>query len=134
MFYAILDTESHELTYINAGHNRPILVRANGETELLDKGGMVMGLFPHARYIVGNVFFDEGTKLLVYSDGLSEVVDRDGEEYGDERLLEYLTRQKSMGPIEEEKDAVIREVMSFSSDTMVDDLTLLLIRRRSQSS
>ncbi len=130
MFYAVLDSVTHRLTYINAGHNRPILVKPDKSTVLLDKGGMVIGMFPKASYQVGNVDFEEGTELLIYTDGLSEVVAPGGEEYGDERLISSLVTKQGQGTVEDEKNEIVNEVMKFSSNEMVDDLTLLLIRRR----
>jgi len=133
MFYAVLDPRTHELTYINAGHNRPILVNTAGEHELLGMGGMVLGLFPMAKYQVGTARFEPGAELLIYTDGLSEVNDPDGEEYGDDRLIETLIRMRGQGSAVEEKDRMVNEIMDFSAGQMVDDLTLLLIRRRPEA-
>ncbi|MDJ0839442.1 MAG: PP2C family protein-serine/threonine phosphatase [Acidobacteriota bacterium] len=130
LFYAVLCPETHTLQYINAGHNRPILIHPDHSFELLDKGGMVVGMFPSASYQVGTVKMDPGTELLIYTDGLSEVTDREGEEFGDDRLVETLRRKRGQGTVEQEKDDIVREVMDFSSDSMVDDMTLLLLRRR----
>ena len=130
LFYAVLDPGTDVLSYINAGHNRPILVYPAADCpQLLDKGGMVVGMFPHARYQVGEVRFEPGTELLIYTDGLSEVTNAEGEEYGDDQLERTLSRLRGQGSVEEEKDAIVREVMQFSGHRTVDDLTLLLIRR-----
>jgi len=130
MFYAVLDPRAHILSYINAGHNRPILIRPDKTIDLLSLGGMVVGLFPSATYQVGAIPFEPGTELLIYTDGLSEVTDRSGEEYGDERLVSILLERHGSGTVEEEKNQIVEEVMRFSSNEMVDDLTLLLLRRK----
>jgi len=130
LFYAVLDPRTHELCYINAGHNRPILIRPDKSFTLLDKGGMVVGMFPSANYLTGSVYFEPGTELLIYTDGLSEVMDKDGEEYGDDRLVETLRCKQGQGSVEQEKDDIVADVMGFSSHNMVDDMTLLLIRRK----
>jgi len=130
LFYAVLDPTTDVLSYINAGHNRPILVfPADDCPQLLDKGGMVVGMFPNASYQVGEVRFSPGTELLIYTDGLSEVTNAAGEEYGDDRLERTLCRLRGQGSVEDEKNAIVSEVMQFSGDQTVDDLTLLLIRR-----
>ena len=131
LFFAVLDPDTHLLTYINAGHNRPILVRPDRSTVLLDKGGMVLGLFPMATYLVDTVCLDEGAKILMYTDGLSEVVNQNEEEFGDDRLL--TTFLNFEGTADQEKNYIVHRVMDFSANTMVDDLTLLIIKRRKRS-
>jgi len=129
MFYAVLDPARHQLTYINAGHNRPILVCSQNRIQHLDKGGMVIGMFRNAMYQVGEVCFEPGTELLIYTDGLSEVTNPEGEEFGDDRLEEVLCDLRGKGAVQEEKDAVVHRVMHFSRNNTVDDMTVLLIRR-----
>lgn len=131
LFYAVLDPVSNTLTYINAGHNHPILLGADKSIQFLDRGGMIIGMFPRATYKIGQVHLDPGTDLLIYTDGLSEVTNQEGEEYGDDRLIENLRQKKQMCSATEAKDAIVNDVMRFSSDSMVDDMTLLLIRRTS---
>lgn len=130
MFYGLLDPETHRLTYINAGHNRPILLRPDQSTELLTKGGMVVGLFPKATYQVGTVDLEPGTDLLIYTDGISEVVDDQNEEYGDDTLIDLLVKLREEPSADAIKERILHTVMTFSSGKMVDDMTLLLIRRR----
>lgn len=130
MFYAVLDPETHCMRYINCGHNHPILVVPDTEPELLGTGGMVLGMFPRAQYRVGEVLFRPGTELLIYTDGLSEVTTQEGEEYGDDRLIQCLIRKQGYGTLQEEKDEIVKEVMHFSGNEMVDDMTLLMLRRK----
>ncbi len=131
MFYAVLDPVEHQLTYINAGHNHPIMVHPDGSTELLGTGGMVVGLFPSAVYQVGSVPFQKGAELVIYTDGLSEVTHPKNNEieYGDERMMQTLMELGFTGSVEEKKNRMIEDAMAFSGNQMVDDLTLLLIRR-----
>ena len=130
MFYAVLDIAEHKLTYINAGHNPPILMRPDGTHEMLGLGGMVIGLFPHAPYKVGQVDFDEGSDLLMFTDGLTEVNAGGEEEYGDNRLMETFPKLAGTGTAEECKNKIIEDAMDFSSNATVDDMTIMLLRRR----
>lgn len=131
MFYAVLDPKTHVMEYINAGHNPPILIRKeDNSVEYLRDGGMVIGLFPDVDYRVGSLTFEPGTELLIFTDGLSEVIDSDGEEYGEERLVHALLGLRGQGTAQEAKDELIKQVLTFSSGKMVDDLTVMLIRRR----
>lgn len=133
MFYGVLDPVNHILRYINAGHNRPILVKPDKSILLLDKGGMVVGLFPQAAYMVGSVTLEPGTGILIYTDGLSEVMDAGGEEYGDDRLAHTFVNLMEVDCVEKQKENIIDEIMNFSQNKMVDDMTLLIIRRRKQN-
>jgi sigma-B regulation protein RsbU (phosphoserine phosphatase) len=131
MFYAVLDPKTNILTYINAGHNRPILVYPNNSVQLLEKGGMVVGLFPGAKYEVGQVEFEPGCQLLMYTDGLSEVtLPNSEEEFGDDRLIETLLACRECMTAEEARNNIIEAALNFSKNQMVDDLTLCLLRRR----
>lgn len=130
MFYAVLDPKTNTMEYINAGHNPPILMRGDEKVEFLRDGGMVIGLFPDVEYTVGKVHFQEGTELLIFTDGLSEVMDEDGEEFGDDRLVKAFLGLRGRGSASEAKDELINQVLTFSSGRMVDDLTVMLIRRR----
>lgn len=131
MFYAVLDPKTNLLTYINAGHNRPILLYPDNSVQLLDKGGMVVGLFPGAKYEVGQVEFEAGCQLLMFTDGLSEVtLPNSEEEFGDDRLIEAMLASRECMTVEEARKNIIEAALNFSHNQMVDDLTLCLLRRR----
>jgi serine phosphatase RsbU (regulator of sigma subunit) len=72
LFYSELDPRSHQLTYINGGHNSPLLVRANGEVTTLDIGGFPVGITPFGDYREGWVELEPGDVMVVYSDGVTE--------------------------------------------------------------
>jgi len=86
LFYAELDPANGVLRYANAGHNYPLLRRADGTVEELTTGGLLLGLFEDATYEQGETAFRPGDALLLYSDGLSEAADTRGEQFGEERL------------------------------------------------
>ncbi len=80
-FAARLDVASGRITYVNAGHNPPLLVRADGTIELLEEGGMVLGMFESVPYAEGIVELRSGDTLFIYSDGVTETWNPEGEEY-----------------------------------------------------
>ncbi|MCK4806380.1 MAG: SpoIIE family protein phosphatase, partial [Candidatus Aegiribacteria sp.] len=84
LFYGVLDLDSGKLTYVNAGHNPPLLVKREGESHWLDKGGLIMGLSTQARYEHGTVELESGDVLILYTDGLTEAMDSSGFEFGTE--------------------------------------------------
>jgi sigma-B regulation protein RsbU (phosphoserine phosphatase) len=88
LFYARLDPAARQLSYVNAGHNPPILLRKNGAAETLETGGAVVGLLPGSQYRQGAVQLEPGDLLLGYTDGISETMNGDNDEWGEARMIE----------------------------------------------
>jgi phosphoserine phosphatase RsbU/P len=88
LFLALYDDGARSLRYTNAGHNAPLLVRADGSVERLWAGGTVLGAFDSAPFEEGRAQLSEGDLLVVYSDGITEALNAEGEEYGEARLAE----------------------------------------------
>jgi phosphoserine phosphatase RsbU/P len=133
LFYSELDARTNELTYINAGHNPPILVRAGSEVTRLDIGGFPVGITPAGDYREGWVHLDPGDVLLIYSDGASESLDEKGEEFGEARLIEIVQRNRTRtaaGIRDRIEEALTRFVGKAKA---VDDLTLVIVKRKSES-
>src|SRR3954469_19891354 len=80
MFFCVLDPATGELSYANAGHNPPLLVRASGSFELLEGGGPVLGIVASAKYENYRVDLQRGDMLVIYSDGVTEASCPGGEE------------------------------------------------------
>ena len=115
------------LRYCNAGHNAPFLF-TNGGVQRLDTGGCVMGLFDSARYETGEVDCAAGDLLVVFSDGVTEAVNADGDELGDDRLAQCLESVRDKSPWDI-VTAVEREARSFAGSVALrDDLTVMVIR------
>ena len=89
-FYGVVDTKNHRLTYTNAGHNAPLLVRRDGSVFCLSTGGVILGILPDYSYSQGSIELQPGDQLLLYTDGISEAVNAAGEEFGEARLQQLL--------------------------------------------
>jgi sigma-B regulation protein RsbU (phosphoserine phosphatase) len=113
--------------YVNAGHNPPLLLSRNGTMKELSEGGMVLGLFAESRYGEGSVQMQPGDHLVLFTDGVVEALNPQGEEFGSDRLNELLRRQarSTAGEIM----AHVREaVLSFSAlAPQHDDITLMVL-------
>jgi serine phosphatase RsbU (regulator of sigma subunit)/ketosteroid isomerase-like protein len=126
-FYAILEPESGNLTYANAGHDLPYLHR-NGEAEELRARGMPLGLMPGRGYEEKKTILEAGKSALFYSDGLVEAHDPKGEMFGFPRLRALVAehaQERSLG------DFLMEELYSFVGDgwEQEDDITLLTLKR-----
>ena len=124
--YLRIDGERGTITYTNAGHNPPLLARANGDIELLQAGGMVLGVFPDAHYVSGEVRIASGDRLLLYTDGITEVRDANDEEFGEERLADALKRSRRLDAPGLHA-AVLAEVNAFATRGFQDDATLFAV-------
>jgi len=127
-FLAVYDESSSTLTYTNAGHLAPMLVR-DGAVELLDVNGTVVGAFPFSEYDESRVQLRSGDLLVCYTDGVTEPENEYGEMFGEERLMELLLRN-SQRPEEDIIQLVLDSVRQWTgSEELQDDMTLLLARR-----
>jgi sigma-B regulation protein RsbU (phosphoserine phosphatase) len=128
-FVAALDLASGAVRYANAGHNPPLLLRAAGETEELGATGVPIALLPDAAYETALARLAPGDTLILYTDGIVEANDPDGEEYGIERLAAICRRHCRAGcadlaaALESDLEAFVRGV------PFADDRTLLMARR-----
>src|SRR5262245_52043243 len=98
LFYGVYDSKTRRLTYSNAGHNPPALVRADGSVLRLAGGGMVVGMVDAATYEQEEVALGPGDRLVLFTDGLTEAESSEGVEFGDDRLLETVVRSRSSNP------------------------------------
>jgi len=127
-FLAEYDPGRRALTYINAGHNAPILRRVSGAIERLSNGGLPLGMWADKSYEAGNVILQPGDWLVIFTDGVVEAENGRQEEYGEGRLLNIL-----QGGVAASPDELLRHVMS-DLDTFVgptpqhDDVTCMLVK------
>jgi serine phosphatase RsbU (regulator of sigma subunit) len=129
LFFCILDGETGELTYCNAGHNPPVIVRADGTRELLPGGGPVIGILATIEYQAMRSTLHHGDTLVIYSDGVTEAADSTGEEFETDRLGEVVAKYRELpaGVIVQE---INRAVSEFTAGVpQGDDITMIVARR-----
>jgi serine phosphatase RsbU (regulator of sigma subunit) len=128
-FVGILDPATGEFEYTSAGHNPPLLVRAAGGYETLGGGGIVLGLLPEAHYEAARVRLAVGDVLVMFSDGVTEAPNPQGEEYGEKRLAN-LVAELSAQPAAEIVEAIHRSVQEFTEGAPpADDMTVVVARK-----
>ena len=126
LFVAVLDVRAGEIRFCNAGHNRPILVRAGGAVSRLDTGGAVVGVFDGAVYETGRATCGPGDRLLLFTDGLVEAGSLESREYGDDHLVNTLVRHRALGA-NELLDRVFGDVHQWAGHRLDDDATALAL-------
>jgi len=127
IFFGLLDTESGELLYVNAGHESPIIFRQNGETESLNITGGVIGLFPAASYAVDSVTLKEGDLILTYTDGVNEAKNTQGEQFTEQRIMQVA--EPEAHSTETFLRIILDGVKAFrGAADQSDDITMLALR------
>jgi serine phosphatase RsbU (regulator of sigma subunit) len=126
-FIAELDTSARSLTWVNAGHNPPILRRRGGAIEYLKEGGIPLGAIAGARYESGSSELHAGEVLYIYTDGVVEAMDETGAEYGDERLAKLVAGLGTSGAAAS-LSRIFESVEHFAGATpQYDDITCLVM-------
>ena len=128
LFVARIDTLTNELTYCSCGHEPALLLRGDEVIEL-EAGGLVLGIMPEANYQIQTVEFKQGDTLLMYTDGLIDVMNFDGEIWGKERLLETLQKIPR-----DSADQMIHSLLGYRRRyaglaERADDTSIVMIRR-----
>lgn len=125
-FYAIFDAEARRIVYTNAGHNAPIVLRRDGTTSRLASGGLAMGISGREDYEQARIDLVDGDRLILFTDGVTEAPDAEGEEFGERRLLEILQDSRALGAAQIQT-SVLARVALFSGDKFQDDATLVVL-------
>lgn len=129
MFLGVLDTVSGQFTFVNAGHNPPILSMEDGALVGLQATGPVAGIFAEANYKAVTIELRDGDRLVIYSDGVTEYQNHAGEEFGEARLREVLMREAGK-PAEKTCLAIVDALHAFGGDRPYDDdVTMLVVSR-----
>jgi serine phosphatase RsbU (regulator of sigma subunit) len=129
VFFCILNGETGELTFCNAGHNPPLIVRANGEHELLEGGGPVIGIIPSIEYRAYKMMLEVGDTLVIYSDGVTEAADASDDEFETERLAETVRLGRHL-PATQIVDQIRQAVTVHAAGApQSDDITIMVARR-----
>jgi sigma-B regulation protein RsbU (phosphoserine phosphatase) len=128
MFMAFVEDEGRRLRYVNAGHVPPVVVRADGRHEWLETGGTVVGLLPEPVYECGSLDLEPGDLLVACTDGITEAMDVEGEEYGKPRLAESVSKCREQNP-KEILRRVLEDVDVYSRGGAHEDDRVLLIMK-----
>jgi sigma-B regulation protein RsbU (phosphoserine phosphatase) len=128
-FYAVLNFDQAELCFSNAGHNPPFVFRADGGAEKLEAGGLVLGIMEETEFEESSCRLEHGDLLVVYSDGVTEAMNAQGEEFG-EAGLGAVVRESRAGSAAHVLNAIVEAALDFSGDRLQsDDITLIVVKR-----
>ncbi|MFN2493544.1 MAG: PP2C family protein-serine/threonine phosphatase [Pyrinomonadaceae bacterium] len=129
-FYALVDTENKKLSYTNAGHCPPMLIRV-GACLRMKEGGPVLGVFPDRHYAQGEIDLRSGDCLVLFTDGVTEARNASGREFGEDRLEQLLTELVTGShklQAAELRDRIMEAVNEFSAGEAYDDATLMVVK------
>ena len=131
VFYAILNTKTGLVTYSNAGHNSPHIVRADGTIEQLPVDGQFMvGIFAEEEYADKTLQLEHGDTLVMFTDGVTEAMDSASEVFGTERLNGILRSQESGVGSQQIVETIRAGIAEFVGDAeQSDDITMLVVKR-----
>lgn len=133
LFVCSMEHTTGRLEYCNAGHNPPLLIRSGGATELLQTGGPPLCIFPRFLYSIENVLLEEGDRLFVYTDGITEAENANEEGFEIERLEEVIRRHAGAEPATL-IEAVLESVDDWTSGVAAsDDRTAVILELRTSS-
>ena len=133
-FYLTLEPESGKIRYSNAGHNPPYRLGKDGKITALEVSGMPLGILPDIGYENSETGLDPGEVLLLYSDGISECMNKAGDLFGEDRLQEVLT-QSAHGDAHSIRGAIFSAVDTFrENEPYSDDMTLIVLKRSDPTS
>jgi sigma-B regulation protein RsbU (phosphoserine phosphatase) len=129
LFWGILNVQTKQFCYVNAGHNFPFLLRANGTVERLEEGGMILGMMKTTSpYQEGTVVLQPGDLLVLFTDGVSEAMNAQGVDFTEERFERTLQRLRSASA-NEVIEQVRKELWSYTQGAPPsDDLTMLVLK------
>lgn len=127
LFYGVFDGATRRLHYVNAGHNPPMVLRQDGSIDWLETGGAPVGMFADSAYGEGTVQLHPGDLLLAYTDGVTEILNPAGEEWGVEGLRKAAAASdtQSAGEI---VHAIFTSIDEFSRGRQTDDATVVVMR------
>jgi serine phosphatase RsbU (regulator of sigma subunit) len=128
MFYGEFDSRSKVLRYINAGHTPPILISEAGEVKKLEKGDLPMGLFAQAQYQELQLDLSKGGTVVVYTDGVTDALNAQGEDFGEARLMKRCNSLPKGASADAIGSLITRSVIEWASGVeQFDDTTILVL-------
>lgn len=127
LLFGRLDLDARQFQYVNAGHPAGLLFRKDGVLSRLSEGGLLLGVEATATYVMGVAPFEPGDLLVLYSDGVTDVLNEQEEEFGAERLEDLLPALASL-PVAAILEVIVGHVERFVGGNLPDDLTILVAR------
>ena len=128
-FYGLLDTQNLHLTYVNAGHNPPYLLHEDGSIDELIDGGIILGMMPDMVYVVGSSKLKKGDTLMLFTDGVTETMNDEEEEFEEKRLIAFLKNNSPNYSAEKINQTLIKQLKKFAGKNLQsDDITLLTLK------
>jgi sigma-B regulation protein RsbU (phosphoserine phosphatase) len=128
--YAIVDADAGVIHYANAGHNPPLILRANGDIDRLAATGVVLGVFPDGIYEDHQTTFTAGDRLICYTDGITEAEDMDGNDFGEDRLIAALRAIPPAASATDIVENITGTLAVWTGGAVQDDATLIVVNRR----
>lgn len=125
-FYALVDGAARRLLYSNAGHNAPILLRADGTHYRLSEGGGVLGMFPMQTFTLGAIELRAGDRIVFFTDGVTEASKDESEEFGEERLLALVKENRALSS-KRMQEQILASVGEFCGGNWHDDATVIVV-------
>jgi len=128
LFYGEFDPVRCEFSYSNAGHNSPVVVRADGTYQTLAVGGVVIGAFSGMKFAHETIRLNRNDLILFYTDGVSEAMNMNSIEYGEQRIINYITEKRHLSA-DDILDGMIADIKIFDeSDPPRDDTTAIILK------
>lgn len=135
LFYGVFDTSTRTLRYVNAGHNPPVVLRADGSVHWLESSGAPVGMFPDSNdhgsnYKESILQLDTGDLVIAYTDGVIEATNPDREEWGVQGLLKAMATRESQcsKSAEDLVELIFNSADDFSGGCQTDDATIAVLR------
>jgi sigma-B regulation protein RsbU (phosphoserine phosphatase) len=129
LFYGVLDSNNHTVEYCNGGHDQPIIIKRNASHSGLDSTGLIVGVFEETTFGKAIVKLEPGDQLFIYTDGVTEAMNPNDEEFGMDKMISVLehNKEKNTEEILESLSIAIRE--HTAGQPQSDDITMMMIKR-----
>ncbi len=129
LFYSVLDFKNHQLCFANAGHNRPLLLRKGKKPTRLETAGLALSIVKNTAFEEDCLSLKPGDLLFIYSDGITEAMNKCGEEYGEDKTADFLYQHQQL-EASDLVEKIVSAVERFAGDySQKDDMTLVIIKR-----
>jgi serine phosphatase RsbU (regulator of sigma subunit) len=135
-FYGVLDINTNEFTYTNAGHNPPCIIGEGPEAKpkALPLTGLPIGIDKEEEWTAEQIDIEKGELIVIYSDGIPDAQNAAQEAFGDARIMDFIQKNRNKGAAQFQ-DSLLREIEKFSEDAkQFDDMTLLVLKRENDAS